>query len=170
MILAEILLVTALLAQESPNFAGQWVVASPAEQGNRGPARGDMGSGWGSPITITQDATRLTVEYAFFTRGDMQPPLKFVFALDGTETKNTVMMGNGIQAQLSKTRWDGARLVITTVHSFLNPENGKPMTSEVRQTLSLESGNLIVETARSGVLGGASSTTRSTYNRAPPRR
>jgi hypothetical protein len=170
MILAEILLVTTLLAQEHPNFAGQWIVAAANEPGNRGPARGDMGSGWGSPITITQDAARLTVEYAFFSRGDMQPPLKFVFALDGTETKNTVMMGNGIQAQLSKTGWDGNKLVITTIHSFRNPENGQPMTSEVRQTLTLESDTLIVETTRSGVLGGASSTTRSTYNKAPQRR
>jgi hypothetical protein len=168
MILAQILFVTALVAQEHPNFAGQWVVA-PAEAGNRGPARGDMGSGWGSPITVTQDATRLTVEYAFFTRGDMQPPLKFVFALDGTETKNTIMMGNGIQSQLSKTRWDGNKLVITTIHSFRNPENGQPMTSEVRQTLSLESNSLIVETTRSGVLGGPASTTRTTYTKAPPR-
>ena len=169
MILARILLVAALLAQEHPNFAGQWIVA-PAEPGNRGPTRGDMGSGWGSPITVTQDATRLTVEYAFFSRGDMQPPLKFAFALDGTETKNTVMMGNGIQTQVSKTRWDRDKLVITTIHSFRNPENGRPMTSEVRQTLALESNTLIVETTRSGVLGGASSTTRSTYARAPQRR
>jgi hypothetical protein len=170
MILTEILLITALFAQGHPDFAGQWTLAASAEPGNRGPARGDMGSGWGSPITITQDATRLTVEYAFFSRGDMQPPLKFVFALDGAETKNTVMMGNGIQAQLSKARWDGDKLVITTVHSFRNPENGQPMTSEVRQTLSLESSTLIVETTRSAVLGGASSTTRSTYNKAPQRR
>src|SRR5688572_11211383 len=169
MILAKILLVSALLAQEHPNFAGQWTLAAATEPGNRGPARGDMGSGWGSPITVTQDATRLTVEYAFFSRGDMQPPLRFIFTLDGTETKNTVMMGNRIQAQLSTTRWDGNKLIITTVHSFRNPENGQPMTSDVRQTLSLESNTLIVETTRSGVLGGASSTTRSAYNKAPQR-
>jgi hypothetical protein len=169
MILAGMLWVTALLAQDLPNFAGQWVVAPATQPANRGAARGDMGSGWGSPITVTQNATRLTVEYAFFTRGDMQPPLKSVFALDGTETKNTVMMGDGIQAQVSKTRWDGNKLVITTIHSFRNPENGQPMTSEVRQTLSLESNTLIVETTRSGVLGGAASTTRSVYNKAPQR-
>ena len=36
---------------------------------------GDMGSGWGSTITIAQDATRLSVEYAIFSRYDLQPPL-----------------------------------------------------------------------------------------------
>jgi hypothetical protein len=125
-----------------------------------------MGSGWGSNITITQDAGRLTVEYAFFARGDMQPPLKFVFALDGSETKNSVMMGRGIQTQTSKTAWDGDRLVITTAHSFENPSNGQPMTSEVKQTLSLESpASLIVETTRSGVLGGPPATVRTVYRK-----
>jgi hypothetical protein len=75
-----------------------------------GRTAGDVGSGWGSTITITQSATSLTVEYAFFTRGDMQPPLKFVYALDGSESKNTVMMGRGIQTQTARppgtaTRW-----------------------------------------------------------------
>ncbi len=96
-----------------------------------------MGSGWGSTITVTQDAARLTVEYAFFGRGDMQPPLKFVYALDGSETKNSVMMGRGMQVQTSRTAWDGAKLKITTLHTLADPATGKPMTAEVVQTLSL---------------------------------
>jgi hypothetical protein len=125
-----------------------------------------MGSGWGSNLTITQDASRLTVQYAFFARGDMQPPLKFVYALDGSETKNSVMMGRGIQVQTSKTAWDGDKLVITTMHNFENPATGQLMKIEVNQTLSLESPtSLIVETARSGVLGGPPSTTKTVYKK-----
>ncbi len=125
-----------------------------------------MGSGWASNITVTQDTNRLTVEYAFFTRGDMQPPLKFVYALDGSETKNSVMMGRGIQVQTSKTAWDGDKLVITTVHTFANLETGQPMTSEVKQTLSPESPtSMMVETTRSGVLGGPPSTTRTVFRK-----
>jgi hypothetical protein len=125
-----------------------------------------MGSGWGSNITITQAADRLTVEYAFFARGDMQPPLRFIFALDGSETKNSVMMGRGIQTQTSKTAWDGDKLVITTAHGFENPANGQPMKIEVKQTLSLESPtSLVVETTRSGVLGGPPATTRTVYRK-----
>jgi hypothetical protein len=127
---------------------------------------GNMGSGWGSNITITQDASRLTVEYAFFTRGDMQPPLKFVYALDGTETMNSVTLGRGTQVQKSKAAWDGDKLVITTVHSFAKLETGQPMTSEVKQTLSIESPtSMIVETKRSGVLGGPPTTTRTVFRR-----
>jgi hypothetical protein len=125
-----------------------------------------MGSGWGSPITITQDATKLTVEYAFFARGDMQPPLRFIYALDGSESRNSVMMGRGIQLQTSKTAWDGDRLVITTTHSLVDPSSGKPATATVTQTLSLESPtSLVVETSRTSALGGPTTTARTTYRR-----
>jgi len=154
-------------AQARPDFAGRWTTdPDPAAQAGRGgPARGDMGSGWGPTITISQDATRLTVEYAFFSRGDMQPPLRFAYALDGSETKNTVMMGHGMQTQASKTAWDGEKLVITTQHAFRDPA-GKPATQQVTQTLSRESPtSLIVETTRAGVLGGPPTTTKTAYRR-----
>src|SRR5262245_16224433 len=141
-----VLLAVSVTAQTRPDFSGRWTsepepAATAAGAGGQrgasgrsGERSGDMGSGWGSNITITQDASRLTVEYMFFTRGDMQPPLKFVFALDGSETKNSVMMGRGIQTQTSKTAWDGNKLVITTAHGFENPANGQLMKIEVKQT------------------------------------
>ncbi|MGH7470769.1 MAG: hypothetical protein ACRENP_22705 [Longimicrobiales bacterium] len=184
-VLALGLFATHVAAQEKPNFSGRWTIqAEPtaarsgegranaagggagARGGGRGPSAGDMGSGWGSTITITQDGSRLVVEYAFFGRGDMQPALKFVYALDGSETKNTVMMGRGIQAETSRASWIGEKLVITTLHSFPNPANGQPMTSEVVRTLSLESATaLVVEVVRNGVLGGPSSSTRTIYTK-----
>jgi hypothetical protein len=151
-------------AVAAPDFSGRWT-AEPAAPG--APAgRGDMGSGWGSPLTITQDASRITIEYAFFGRGDLQPPLKFVYALDGSETKNTVMMGRGMQVQSSKTAWDGEKLVISTIHTFADPGTGKPATAEVRQVLSLDSpATLVVETTRAGVLGGPATSTKTTYKK-----
>ena len=155
--------------QAKTDFSGRWTsepdpATTPARGG--GPARGDMGSGWGSPITITQDGARLTVEYAFFGRGDMQPPLKFLYALDGSETKNSVMMGRGIQVQTSKTAWDGDKLIIVTVHTFAHPETNEPMKIEVKQTLSLGSPtSMTVETTRSGVLGGPPSVTKTVYKK-----
>jgi hypothetical protein len=165
-------------ALAAPDFSGRWTIdaAPPAGGGGaaaaagggaaRGGGRGDMGSGWGSTITITQDAARLTVEYVFFGRGDLQPPLKFVYALDGSETKNSVMMGRGVQEQVSKTAWEGDTLVITTTHRFTDPATGKPMTEDVKQALTLESPTaLIVETTRAGVLGGPSTATKTTYKK-----
>ena len=125
-----------------------------------------MGSGWGTLITITQDASRLTVEYAFFGRGDMQRPLRFDYAIDGSETKNSVMMGRGIQSQTSTTKWDGATFIITTHHSFTDPSTGKPAHAEVTQGLTLESPtSLVVETARAGVMGGPPTKTRTVYRK-----
>jgi hypothetical protein len=170
-------------AQSKPDFSGRWTTdpdpaaapaaaaparggAPPAGAGQRGGGRGDMGSGWGSTITITQDAAKLTVEYAFFGRGDMQPPLKFVYALDGSETRNSVMMGRGIQQSTSKAAWQGETLVVTTIHSFPDPDSGKPTAAEVKQALSLESpASLVVETTRAGVRSGPSSTTRTVYRK-----
>ena len=147
-----------------PDFSGKWTI-EPATS-VAGPGRGDMGSGWGPVLTITQDANRLTVEYAFFTRGDMQAPLTFVYALDNSETRNSVMMGRGVQQQSSRAAWDGDKLVITTIHSFTNPATGKMTTQEVKQTLSLISpASLAVETTRAGVLGGPPSTVRTIYRK-----
>lgn len=178
-----------LSAQTKPDFAGRWTTdpdpalaaaagaaagatgarggAGPPRAGGPGRGRGgDMGSGWGSTITIAQDAGKLTVEYAFFTRGDMQPPLKFTYALDGSESRNTVMMGQGMQLQRSKAAWEGDTLVITTVHTFTDPASGKPTTADVTQKLSLESPtSLVVETTRAGVLGGPPSSTRTVYRK-----
>lgn len=167
---------TTAVATAQTDFSGRWTTdADPAAPqrgagpgapgGGRGAARGDMGSGWGPTITITQDAQQLVVEYAFFARGDMQPPLRFVYALDGSETKNTVMMGHGMQVQTSRAKWDGAKLSITTRHSFIDIATNKPATTEITQTLSLESAALVVETTRAGVSGGPATTTRTTYRK-----
>jgi hypothetical protein len=125
-----------------------------------------MGSGWGSTLTIAETPARLTVEYAFFGRGDMQAPLKFAFALDGSETRNTVMMGRGIETEVSRCAWDGSALVITTMHPFTDPATGKAVPVEVRRRLTLESpAVLIVEVTRAGVLGGSPTTTRTIYKK-----
>ena len=151
---------TAVSVQAPPDLSGRWA-AEPAQAG-------DMGSGWGPAITITQDTARLTVEYAFFGRGDMQPPLRFVYALDGSATKNTVMMGRGVQEQTSRAAWQGGALVITTTHGFTDPQTGKPAVVEVKRTLALDAaGSLVVEATRGGVLGGPPSTSRTIYKKQP---
>ncbi|NOT58953.1 MAG: hypothetical protein HOP19_01885 [Acidobacteria bacterium] len=156
-----VLLCASSTAQSKPDFSGRWT----SEPEAKAPT-GDLGSGWGSNLSIKQANNRLTVEYPFFARGDMQPPLRFVYALDGTETKNSVMMGRGIQVQTSKAAWEGDKLVITTTHSYENPVDGQPLKVEVKQTLTLASPtSLVVETARSGVLGGPPSTTRTIYRK-----
>jgi hypothetical protein len=159
-----------VVAQTPPDFSGRWVLApdAPAAPGQRGgrTAPGTMGSGWGADITVTQDATMLTIEYAVFARSDMQPPMRLVYRLNGSESRNTINMGRGPQEQVSNTAWDGGKLVITTSHRFNAPRGGGPMTSETRHVLSLESpSSLVVETTRRAVMGGRPSTTRTVYRK-----
>ena len=167
---AATLYAASLAAQTQSDFSGRWVVAPdpppPATQRGGRTRSGSMGSGWGNDITVTQSAEKLTIEYAQFTRSDMQPPIRFVYLLDGAESRNTINMGRGPQEQVSRAAWDGPKLVITTSHNFKNPQSGEPTTSETRQVLSLESpASLVVETTRGAVMGGQPSTTKTVYRK-----
>ena len=156
-------------AQTRPDFSGRWTVAPPAApEGGRGaaPTGGDMGSGWGTTITLSQNSSALTLEWAIFSRADLQPPLTFVYPFDGADHVNAFMMGRGNERQVSRSTWNGTKLVIVTTQSFPNLVPGQTVESVVTRTLSLDSPtSLIVETTRNGVLGGRASTTRTTYTK-----
>jgi hypothetical protein len=176
--LAAALLFASSIAAQSPTvFSGKWALA-PTERavgvsrGSAPPAlsaQGDMGSGWGSEVTISQDDSTLTVVYTYFHPRDMAPPLTFKYPLNGSAVTHTVNMGRGPQQQTSKASWRGASLAIATTHQFVNPADGQAMTSEMTQVLSLETPTtLTIETTRPGVLGGGPSTTRTTYRKGKP--
>jgi len=125
-----------------------------------------MGSGWGSTITIAQDSKRLSVEYAIFSRYDLQPPLTLRYPLDGSVGGNTVTMGRGEQIESSRAQWSGQTLIIVTTFFVTDRAAGQPFTAALTRKLWLESPTtLIVEVTRAGVLGGPSSTTRSVYRK-----
>lgn len=164
----------ALLAQLPADFSGRWtldapaIAATPAVPGSPAVAAapGDMGSGWGATITIAQDTTRLSVEYAVFSRYDLQPPLTFTYPLDGSEGRNTVMMGRGEQIESSRAQWNGQTLIIITTFQVADRGAGTPFTATLTRKLWLESPTMLVlEVTRDGVLGGPASTTRSVYRK-----
>jgi arylsulfatase len=164
---ALVLLAVTATAQTRPDFSGRWTVVPepPAAGGGRGgsPPSGTMGSGWGGEITITQTAATLTVERAQFSQYDMQPPLRFTYALDGSESRNTFDMGRGAQEMASKAMWREPSLVISTSYSFNNPQNGKAETIDVQQELSLDAtGSLVITTTRILQPAGPPPTTTST--------
>ena len=155
-----------LSAQGKPNFAGKWTLqadpnaAPPAAAGGAAAAGGGaaaagaggaqrgggggggrMGGGGGAGFacgmecTIAQDATSLTV-----TRTTQAGELKTVFKLDGSESKNTITMGENKMDAVSKATWEGSKLVISTSMDM----GGNAMTSKA--TLSLDAtGNMVVE-------------------------
>ena len=169
-VIVAVMAVTVEAAIQAPaDFSGRWTEAPPADPAagrGRGGTRGNMGSGWSTTIAISQDAKQLVVESIVYTRSDLQAQPRFVYALDGSETRNTVTVGRGSQVQSSRAAWDGASLRITTSHTLSDPSSGKPLTMEVVQTLSLESPTrLVIDVTRAGVLGGPPSTTRTVYTK-----
>jgi hypothetical protein len=125
-----------------------------------------MGSGWGSPLAVAQDSKQLVVEQTLFSRYDLGPLLRFVYALDGSETRNEVMIGHASQVRSSRASWDGQTLRINTRYPGVDPASGKPFAIEVTHRLSLESPTtLIVEVTRGAALGGRETTTRSVYRK-----
>lgn len=158
-------------AQAPIDFSGRWSVSTSGGRTGEASPPGP-GSGWGPTFTIMQSADTLTVERIFFEPGDLQPPLGLRYALDGSETLNTVMMGRGFQEQHASARWEGESLVIVTRYVDPQADGGRGVVSEVRRTLSYQPAGypafppqLVIETVRGGALGGAPSTTRAIYGR-----
>lgn len=163
-------------ALPDPNFSGSWSTAAPSAAPPTGqsapPPVATLGSGWGDRISILHDADRLEVERVVFVPREMQPLVRYRFALDGTETENPVTMGRTGPAPTSTTAWDGNRLVITTRYPFQDPEDGRWLTSGVTQTLWLQPArgtpwepSLVVETRRGEALNGPASINRTVYSR-----
>ena len=178
-----VLFAVSAAAQPPPDFSGRWQLV-PDPSGTTGSARSapSMGSGWGSDISIVQDATTLTIEFTPYVRYDIQPPTRLVYRLDGTESTNTINVGRGPQDQISTAAWNGATLTLTTVRTFSPGRGDKPTKIRTTQTLALESPpavsgaerpalsgvggtRLVVETTHGGALGGAPSTSRSIYKK-----
>jgi len=131
-----------------------------------------LGNGWGNSFTLIQQANLLIVERVLYRPRDAQPILKFRYALDGSESQNTILMGRGMQVQRSTAAWDSDRLTIAMVYDIPEADVGEATRCEVTQTLSLQTpgqaageASLIIETTRCGVLGGLQSTTRSVYTK-----
>ncbi len=152
-----VMFAAAVSTQAPADFSGQWVVDAP-------PA--DMGSGWGSTLTITQDARQLNVEPAIFSRYDGQPAVRIVYALDGSESRNSVMISHAAQLRTSKATWEGRSLRIATIYPGVDPSTAKTFTTEVVSTLTLESPDtLVIATTRAGVLGAPATSARTVYRK-----
>jgi hypothetical protein len=152
---ATALLATALPAQQKPNFAGQWTLIADPNAPTPGRGRGGMFGGLGQAATITQDEKTLTI-----IRNTQMGEVKYVYNLDGSESKNTVTMGGNPVELVSHAKWEGDKLVITTTTQM----GGNP--AEIRMVLSIDSeGNLVVENTAPGRGGGGPVTTTAKYKK-----
>jgi hypothetical protein len=139
---------------QKPDFSGTWTpdaaAAAPAGGGGGGGGRG-MAPG---PMTVTQKGDTLTIE-----RSMGENKMTSTYKLDGTESVNK-MMGRGGEVEAKSTaKWDGSKLTIVTKQA------GQDGTvRESTQTWSLEGGNLVVESTRTG-REGAPVTAKTTYKK-----
>jgi len=140
-----------LSAQSKTSFAGKWTMVpdSVAAAGATG-----RGGGLGQEFTAAQDEKTLTVT----TNNPQFGELKSVYNLDGSESKNPINFGGQTVDRVSKVKWDGAKLVITTSINF----SGN--VGETTQSWILDgTGNLVVETSSN--LTGTPTTSKATYKK-----
>ena len=144
---------TTAIAQGT-SFAGSWTLVPDPNAAGGGGGGGRGGALLGQAATVTQDDKTLTI-----TRTTQNGEVKMVYNLDGSDSKNMVQGRGGQMEQVSKAKWDGAKLVITT--SFQMGDNAVTRT----QTLALDaSGQLTVTTTGPG-RGGEVMTTTQTYKK-----
>jgi hypothetical protein len=147
----------AFAAECSQDLSGEWSrEASPG--GTPEEVYRAEGSGWSDRIRVVQDGGRVTIESFFYSRGDMQPPLRFSYLPGDGVTENVVMVGQGAQRQVSTSLWNECQLIITTRYLA---NDGASAEGSVTQSLWLESDTaLVVETTR-----GAAKPNRTVYRR-----
>jgi len=128
--------VSAVSAQDRPNFSGTWIAATdasaPASTGKPLPPV------WGAQFTIEQQGSALTVRRTF-TSG----PAVIAYTLDGSETTSR-MPGRLCEADSSATwtaNWNGPALTIAMLGAL--PANNKPVKMDVKATLRLESADAL---------------------------
>lgn len=163
-------------AQSHPSFDGTWVLTGDgahtpratvvAESGDAAFRIGDMGSGWGATLTFERRGERLVLEYPYFSAYDLQAPLHYEFALDGSEVMNDITIGPDATRLHTRAMWHGDTLLITTRQPVPRDVAPAGVMAEVRRALVLESPDLLlIVTTRAGVAGAPANVVRTTYAR-----
>ena len=144
---------------QATSFAGTWnQVVDPAQQqaaGGRGGRGGGGGIGFaGMTFTVAQDANSVTITR---TQGENTVTTKFM--TDGTDSKNTIQGRGGPQEIVSKAKWEGNALVISTTRTM--GEN----TFTTTQKVWIENGDLVVENTQPNPQGGDAIVRKVTYKK-----
>jgi hypothetical protein len=143
----------AVAAQGRPSFAGSWALVDTT-------ARSQGVAFLGVEFTATQDDTTLTVVPTNHPVHVGERPQQFWSRhhLDGSESRLPLESGPRTVERVSVTRWDGARLVITSTMTSVGNES-----TQVQTWVLDPSGDLIVDAVSTS--GGATTSTRATYRK-----
>jgi hypothetical protein len=148
-------------AQDRPDFSGTWTASpDPAAVSATGKPLPPV---WGEQFTIDQKAQNLTLWRTF-----LAGPATITYAFDGSETTSR-MPGRLCEPDTGATwtaSWEGPALTLAMISAI--PPNGKPVKTDVRTTLKLESPDTLkVEVAARVANQPAPRITTTTYKRKP---
>jgi hypothetical protein len=135
-----------LSAQEKPSFAGTWKLSADASP--------DM---FTSPqLTVSEEGKTMIV-----TSATQMGDFKTTYSLDGTEAKSPIEFNGNTLDRVTKTAWDGGKLLLTVTSNF----NGQSFETKSVWSLGAD-GALLVEVTRPDFQGGgAPVTTKATYKK-----
>ncbi len=141
---------------QKPDFSGTWTPEAPAAApAGGGGGGGGRGGGMAGPMTVTQKGDSLVIDR---TMGENK--VSSTYKLDGTESVNKMAGRGGAEVETKSTaKWDGSKLTIVTKQAA--PDGS---VRESSQTWSLEGGNLVVDSTRTG-REGTPVTTKTTYKK-----
>jgi len=128
-------LMTALAAQPPPNFTGVWTfVPPPAAEASKASV---LRTWTGDPVTITQDAKTITIEYVSNSRA--HAAVKLICNLDGSQRTNVDLNSSPALSQERPTRaeWRGRTLALMTTAPRVT--NGEPDPVVITEVLALDS-------------------------------
>ncbi len=119
-VMATVLFVAGVSAQNKKDFTGKWVVDAEKSGGAQANTGGRQGGNQASPLEIKMDAKDIVITTT--RQGQNGPTTSVVtYHLDGSDSKNTPSFGRAAAAggaapaeQISNAKWDGDKLVIVT--------------------------------------------------------
>jgi len=124
------------------NFSGIWTaLPDPTPATPRKPDELNATLDWTAPVTLTQTATTLTVEYQTGSRSHAQR--KFVYNLDGSETRNVLTGAVDPTARASTAAWRGQTLVLTDAVDWPDRAAGTTTRRLDRKALTLEPSDVL---------------------------
>jgi hypothetical protein len=173
LIVAVVLLGPSHLArtQEKPNFSGVWTRIPGSPQGSS-PDSGFMSQDWamGQPVTITQDASSITIAYV--SNGRSHSRMLLTYKLDGSATKNSAALSSTVQTLASTAAWDEGSLVLITVAEVPDRTSGTTggvVRYDYRDRLTLESSTTFRLESSLTVRGNKAARTARFQRTEPPR-
>lgn len=159
------LTVGALMAQGTPNFSGTWILDK--EKSNSMGTRSSVQSGAGSQIEtsliIKQEGVNLFITRKI-SRGDQSAIQEIKYATDGADSRNPGL-GMGGQEVVSKSHWEGNKLVTEWSQTRKAPEGENTMKTREICFLSDDGKVLTIETTNLGSLMGGSMTRKEIFNK-----